>query len=98
MGAIRAFQTAGLRVPEDVSVVGFDDIRIAVHSNASFTTARQPLQRMGEIAACSLLRRIEHHEGGSDPIAVEPEFVVRDSTSRAPTFVRGRIRKGTLKT
>lgn len=98
MGAIRAFQTAGLRVPEDVSVVGFDDIRIAVHSNPSLTTVRQPLQRMGEIAACTLLRRIEHHEDGADVIAVEPEFVVRDSTSQAPTFVRGRIRKGTLKT
>lgn len=94
MGAIRAFQTAGLKVPEDVSVVGFDDIRIAVHSNPSLTTVRQPLQRMGEIAACTLLRRIEHHEDGTDAIAVEPEFVVRDSTSRAPTFVRGRIRKG----
>jgi LacI family transcriptional regulator len=48
MGAIRAFQTAGLRVPEDVSVVGFDDIRIAVHSNPSLTTVRQHCNGWGK--------------------------------------------------
>jgi DNA-binding LacI/PurR family transcriptional regulator len=94
IGAIRAFQEAGLRVPEDVSVVGFDDISIAVHNNPSLTTVRQPLQRMGEIAACTLLKRIEHHEDGEEDIEVEPEFVVRNSTARVPTLsvagIRGR--------
>jgi LacI family transcriptional regulator, galactose operon repressor len=85
IGAIHAFQEAGLRVPEDVSVVGFDDIRIAVHNNPSLTTVRQPLQRMGEIAARTLLNRIEHHEDGEEDIEVEPEFVVRNSTARLPT-------------
>jgi DNA-binding LacI/PurR family transcriptional regulator len=94
IGAIHGFQEAGLRVPEDVSVVGFDDIRIAVHNNPSLTTVRQPLQRMGEIAACSLLNRIEHHEDGTEVIEVEPEFVVRHSTARVPTLPVGRIRKG----
>jgi DNA-binding LacI/PurR family transcriptional regulator len=85
IGAILAFQQAGVRVPEDVSVVGFDDIRIAVHCNPSLTTVRQPLQRMGEIAAGTLLKRIEHHEdGAAEAIAVEPELVVRNSTARAP--------------
>jgi DNA-binding LacI/PurR family transcriptional regulator len=65
--------------------VGFDDIRIAVHNNPSLTTVRQPLQRMGEIAACTLLDRIEHHEGGAEVIEVEPEFVVRNSTARVCT-------------
>src|SRR5271155_957059 len=49
IGSIRAFQTAGLRVPEDISVVGFDDIQFAAHNNPSLTTVRQPLQKMGEI-------------------------------------------------
>ena len=84
IGAILAFQEAGLRVPKDVSVVGFDDIRIAVHTNPRLTTVRQPLERMGEIAACTLLERIEQHEVGADAIAIEPEFVVRNSTARAP--------------
>lgn len=93
IGAILAFQEAGLRVPEDVSVVGFDDIRIAVHNNPSLTTVRQPLQRMGEIAARSLLERIEHHEDGAEFIEVEPEFVVRDSTARVPTLSVAGIRR-----
>jgi DNA-binding LacI/PurR family transcriptional regulator len=83
IGSIRAFQDAGLRVPEDVSVVGFDDIRIAVHNNPSLTTVRQPLQKMGEIAARTLLNRIEEHEDWVPEIAIEPEFVVRNSTAKA---------------
>ncbi len=82
--AIRAFQEAGLRVPEDISVVGFDDIRIAVHNNPSLTTVRQPLQKMGEIAARTLLNRIEEHEDWVQEISIEPEFVARNSTGRVP--------------
>jgi DNA-binding LacI/PurR family transcriptional regulator len=93
IGAIHAFQEADLRVPEDVSVVGFDDIRIAAYNNPSLTTVRQPLQRMGEMAACTLLNRIEHHEDGAEVIEVEPEFVVRNSTARAPTLIVAGIRK-----
>lgn len=83
IGSIRAFQEAGLRVPEDVSVVGFDDIKIAVHNNPSLTTVRQPLQKMGEIAARTLLNRIEEHADWVPDIAIEPEFVVRNSTAKA---------------
>jgi LacI family transcriptional regulator len=83
IGSIRAFQEAGLRVPEDVSVVGFDDIRIAVHNNPSLTTVRQPLEKMGEIAARALLDRIEEHDDWVPEISIEPEFVVRNSTAKA---------------
>ena len=84
IGSIRAFQEAGLRVPEDISVVGFDDIRIAVHNNPSLTTVRQPLQKMGEIAARTLLNRIEEHEDWVQEILIEPEFVARNSTGGVP--------------
>jgi DNA-binding LacI/PurR family transcriptional regulator len=93
IGAIHALQEAGLRVPKDVSVVGFDDIRIAVHNNPSLTTVRQPLQRMGEIAASTLLKRIEHHEVSAEVIEVAPEFVIRDSTTRARTLTVAGFRK-----
>ena len=86
IGSIRAFQDAGLRVPEDVSVVGFDDISIAVHNNPSLTTVRQPLQMMGEMAARTLLNRIEDHEDWVADIEIEPELVVRNSTARAPAL------------
>jgi len=85
IGSIRAFQEAGLQVPKDVSVVGFDDISIAVHNNPSLTTVRQPLEKMGEMAARTLLKRLEDHGSWVPKIAVEPEFVVRDSTGPAPT-------------
>jgi len=48
IGCIRAFQEAGLKVPEDVSVVGFDDISIAVHNHPSLTTVRQPSKKWGK--------------------------------------------------
>lgn len=85
IGAIRAFQEAGLQVPKDVSVVGFDDISIAVHTNPTLTTVRQPLEKMGEAAARYLLERIENHRPWMPKIVIEPELVIRDSTGPAPT-------------
>ena len=85
IGSIRAFQEAGLEVPRDISVVGFDDIRIAVHNNPSLTTVRQPLEKMGEIAARALLTRVEDHGEWAPKIVIEPELVVRDSTGPALT-------------
>jgi LacI family transcriptional regulator len=83
IAAIRAIHEAGLRVPEDISVVGFDDIQSAAYSIPGLTTVRQPLQKMGEIAARTLLSRIENRETYVPEIAIEPEFVVRQSTARA---------------
>src|SRR5262252_1469770 len=59
IGAMRAFQEAGLRVPEDVSVVGFDDIAHASFCLPNLTTVRQPLKKMGRTAAKTLLAHIE---------------------------------------
>ena len=84
IGSIRAFQEAGLQVPKDVFVVGFDYIRLAVHNNPRLTTVRQPLERMGEIAARTLLKRLEDHASWVPKIAIEPELAVRDSTGPAP--------------
>ncbi|HVI09572.1 MAG TPA: substrate-binding domain-containing protein, partial [Candidatus Binatia bacterium] len=83
IGSIAAFQEAGLRVPEDLSVVGFDDIQSATYVNPPLTTVRQPLQEMGEIAARTLLDRIASRLKDVPEIAVEPELVVRKSTARA---------------
>ena len=82
IGAIRAIHDAGLRVPDDISVVGFDDIQGAAYCNPALTTVRQPLEKMGEIAARSLLDRIENPKTYVPEIAIEPEFVVRKSTGR----------------
>jgi LacI family transcriptional regulator len=82
IGAIWALREAGLRVPHDVSVVGFDDIPGAALANPGLTTVRQPLVRMGEIAAQTLVSEIEEREAYIPEIAIEPEFVVRESTAR----------------
>ncbi|MGB7437986.1 MAG: LacI family DNA-binding transcriptional regulator [Candidatus Acidiferrum sp.] len=79
IGAMRAFQEAGRRVPEDISVIGFDDISIASYSLPRLTTIRQPLEKMGMIAAQTLLERIEQDSVFVPEIAVEPELIVRQS-------------------
>src|SRR5713226_2808052 len=87
IGSIRAFQEAGLRVPEDISVLGFDDIQIAAYNTPSLTTVRQPLRKIGEIAARTLLDRLEERVKYIPEIAIRPEFVVRNSTA-APSSRR----------
>ena len=84
IGAIRAIREEALRVPQDVSVVGFDDIQWAAFHTPSLTTVRQPLGKMGQIAAETVIRMIEDHGVSSSEIAIEPTLVVRESTGRAP--------------
>ena len=83
IGASRAFLDAGLRIPEDVSVVGFDDILSAAFQNPSLTTVRQPLRAMGETAGKILLERLAGKNSHPDFVTVEPELVVRASTGPA---------------
>ena len=83
IGAIRAIRESGLGVPQDVSVVGFDDIREAAYHLPSLTTVRQPLRNMGEIAAQTLVERIEGQKKYPSQIAVKPELVIRESTAQA---------------
>src|SRR5712692_7008658 len=92
LGAMRAFQEAGLRVPEDISVIGFDDIQGAAYSTPSLTTVRQPLAHMGRLAAQTLLARIEGEKDSSPEILIEPELVVRKSTAEAPKLPTARSR------
>jgi DNA-binding LacI/PurR family transcriptional regulator len=79
-GAIRAFVDHGLRVPEDVSVVGFDDIQLAAFHYPSLTTIRQPMYQMGAVAARILLQRIRGQATFPDAVPILPELVVREST------------------
>ncbi len=84
LGAVRAVRQQGLRVPEDVSVVGFDDSPLIAFTSPALTTVRQPVPAMAQAAAQTLLDAI----GGSPMPATEylysPELIVRESTGAAP--------------
>jgi LacI family transcriptional regulator len=80
IGAIRALQDLGLSVPGDVSVIGFDDIKLAAFSNPRLTTIRQPMSNLGRIAAQCVLNQLNGSERFRKQITVEPELVVREST------------------
>lgn len=81
IGAIRAFRGAGLRVPEDVSVIGFDDIESAGYLTPSLTTLRQPLEQMGELAAEHLIGMIDGGQPPMSEVLVDPTLIERESTA-----------------
>ncbi len=81
IGAIRTFQDKGLRVPQDISVIGFDDIQAASFQNPRLTTVRQPMHRMGELAAITLLKRITNPDEVQKNLRVHAELIIRESTA-----------------
>jgi len=84
IGAIRALKDAGLAVPGDVSVAGFDDIQSAAYSTPSLTTVRQPLMEMGKRGAQVLLERIANRDKEYPAeIVMAPDLVIRESTGAA---------------
>ena len=87
MGAIRALHEFGLRVPEDVSVLGFDDVESAAYQIRGLTTVQQPLRDMGKTAAQMILRRVLRRKEEPDTtpaqILFEPRLVIRDTTAVA---------------
>jgi DNA-binding LacI/PurR family transcriptional regulator len=84
IGAIRALHEVGLKVPKDVSVIGFDDIVGAQFHVPSLTTIRQPLAKMGRLAATILLDRIANPDKQYAPtIMAKPKLIVRESTAAA---------------
>jgi LacI family transcriptional regulator len=90
-GAIRELAARGLSVPEDVSVVGFDDAPLAEMLSPAMTTVRQPLHEMARTAVSLLLARIGGDGGTFARHVLPTELVVRDSTARAP---QPRARRG----
>ncbi len=82
LGAMQSIRLHGLRVPEEISVVGFDDLFFASYTQPPLTTLRQPMRRMGKLAMESLFRLMS-----GDPseirIKVEAELIVRESTAQA---------------
>jgi DNA-binding LacI/PurR family transcriptional regulator len=81
LGAMRSIRLSGRRVPEDISVVGFDDLFLASYTQPRLTTVRQPMRRMGLLAMESLFRLMSG-EDSAIRITVDAELIVRESTAR----------------
>jgi DNA-binding LacI/PurR family transcriptional regulator len=81
LGAMRSIHLAGLRVPQDISLVGFDDLFLASYTQPRLTTVRQPMRRMGLLAMENLFKLMSG-EDTAIRITVEPELIVRESTAR----------------
>ena len=83
LGVYEALRRRGLRVPEDVSVVGFDDVPEASWSSPPLTTVRQPLADMGRLAVRTVQRLVRNETIESPRVELATELVVRSSTARA---------------
>jgi len=81
VGAMGAFQALGLRVPEDISVVGYDDSQIAQLDQVQLTSVRQPVDQFGDVAVSLLVQRID--EPGAERVVqrLETELIERRTTS-----------------
>ena len=82
-GAIEAARSLGLSVPQDLSIVGFDDTEIARIASPPLTTVRQPLQEMGAVALRTAVRLAAGEKIDSNHVELATELVVRASTARA---------------
>lgn len=78
-GAMEAVRNHNLRIPEDVSILGFDDIPQAAYVHPGLTTIRQPLEQMGRLATQMLLKKIEDPEFAGERIELPTSLVVRES-------------------
>lgn len=82
LGAVRAARRAGKAVPEDLSVVGFDDSALMTCTAPPLTTVRQPIEAMGRAVVAMLVNQIDGVPVSPDELLFEPELVVRGSTAR----------------
>ncbi|OGB29380.1 MAG: LacI family transcriptional regulator [Burkholderiales bacterium RIFCSPLOWO2_12_FULL_61_40] len=85
IGALSAAHEAGIRVPQEMSLVGFDDIELAHFTSPPLTTIVQPKQRMGVLAVDMLLERIQSKRQQAKQVLLQPTLVVRASSGPAPS-------------
>ncbi len=81
MNGVRAAQHLGLQVPQDVSIMGFDDTPYATMSNPNLTTVRVQMHRMGELAVATLRRMMESRRSEVECLILSTEVIQRDSVA-----------------
>jgi len=80
IGAMKAIKDKGLRIPEDISLIGFDDIQLASYTEPSLTTVRQPIYEMGITAISLLVRLIEEKEKRPSRVEMPTQLIIRESS------------------
>ncbi len=78
-GALRVLREAGLRVPQDIALVGFDDTPIAARTAPPLTTVRQPIEELGAMAVRTLVNLIEKPDSGPQRVILPTQLIVRES-------------------
>jgi DNA-binding LacI/PurR family transcriptional regulator len=87
LGVLHAIRAHHLRVPEDISVIGFDDIAMAAHTNPPLTTVAQPKYRMGRLAMQTLRRMMQGYPPPEEGFTLmESPLIVRESTAIAASM------------
>ena len=84
VGALRELRERGLRVPQDVSVTGFDNVKLSEFCYPALTTVHIPRERIGRLVCESLLAKSDNGSAVDHEMVIDPEFVLRDSTGPAP--------------
>ncbi|EGQ8443181.1 substrate-binding domain-containing protein [Vibrio cholerae] len=82
MGVIQAASQRGLRIPDDLSLIGYDDVHIAKFMTPALTTIHQPKYRLGKAAVDTLLYRLENPDTTAQVVQLEPTLVVRNSVRK----------------
>lgn len=80
-GVVRALHESGRRVPQDVSIVSVDDVRLAAYCSPALTTVAQPFTELGRSAVASVTARLEGHDDPTTDVTLTPELIVRSSTA-----------------
>ncbi len=89
IGAMRAVQEAGYRVPDDFSIIGFDDLQICTYINPKLTTVRQDAFLMGQKAAETLTSMMKYPDKSISPLILPTELVIRESCQKISTKKEG---------
>jgi len=92
-GAMEAARECGLRIPDDISIIGFDDIPQASIVYPKLTTVRQPLEQMGQVAVKMLLEQIKDKSHPPQRVTLQTQLVIRDSCGPYKTKMRVGTRK-----
>src|SRR5207248_6744910 len=90
VGVLRELRERGMRVPQEISVTGFDNVKLSEFCYPALTTVHIPRERIGHIICSRLFRDGSQAEPLNDEIVIDPEFVVRESTGAAPSRHRER--------